>query len=94
MAQKKTCLFVIPAPDDYAALLMENVLFEPAGPLTECVNISIIRDFLVEFDEMFSFNISPNQADPAVQVGSPDALSISILDEDGGKLHRCTGNLN
>lgn len=81
-------LINIPASQDYVAVSMVDIIFEPTGPLTECVDIGVDRDFLVEFDETFSFSISPDQDDPAVQVGLPDTLGITILDEDGGKLHR------
>ncbi len=57
------------------------------------MNISIVRDFVVEDDEVFSFLIDndqpdpvldTSQPDPAVQVGSPDTSIITILDEDDG----------
>lgn len=69
---------------------MRDVTFVPSGPQVECVNVSIVRDFLVEEDEMFSFAVSPNQFDGAVQVGTPNTSSITILDEDDGNhtLHK------
>lgn len=70
------------APDDYTALAMD-IIFTPAGPSVECVNISINEDFLVEDPEVFSFFISPNQLDEAVQVGPSFVSFVTILDDGG-----------
>jgi hypothetical protein len=51
----------------------------------ECVNISIVRDSLVEADERFFFSISLSQLDEAVEVGSPRTATITVLDEDGSE---------
>lgn len=64
---------------------MLDILFDPEGSLVECTNISIGRDLLVENDEMFRFTISPNQTDESVQVGSPDSLNVTIVDEADGE---------
>lgn len=74
-----------PAPNDYTALSMVDITFDPSGPTVVCVNVTIIRDQLVEEDfESFSFVISPNQTDEAVQLLPPfDRSSILIADADG-----------
>lgn len=64
---------------------MEDIAFFPAGPQMECTNISIVRDFLVEEDETFSFAITSTQPDPSVEAGTPNISSITILDEDESK---------
>lgn len=67
---------------------MTNIIFDPAGPLVECVDIFIVRDLLVENDEQFFFLISPTQDDEAVEVGSPSLAPVTIEDEPNGK-HDC-----
>lgn len=61
---------------------MADITFDPLGPSTMCVNITINPDTIVEIMEMFNFTISPDQDDGAVQVGSPDTTTITILDQD------------
>ena len=63
---------------------MVGITFEPYGPLTECVNIAIDRDFLVEDTESFKFFIDPYQEDEALIVGDQDYADIIILDEAEG----------
>lgn len=68
---------------------MTNLTFGPAagpGPLLQCVNISIARDFLEEGDEVFLFGISPVQADAAVDVGAPNSSPVIIIDEPSGRV--------
>ena len=48
------------------------------------MNISIVRDFLVEYTESFNFHIASEQTDPAIIVGTPDLAVISIEDEEDG----------
>lgn len=50
------------------------------------MNISIVRDSLVESQEAFFFVVSANQTDDAVQVGSPERAIVLILDEEDGKI--------
>lgn len=73
------------APDDYEALSMVDVTFTPSGPPVECVNITIIRDSLVEEAEVFFFTISANQSDEAVVVGALSRSFVLIADEEDGK---------
>ena len=73
------------ADDDFMGLSMVDIIFQPSGPTVECANISIVRDRLVENDELFRFVISPDQADEAVQVGIPSFANVIILDEEDGK---------
>ncbi len=73
------------APDDFIGLSLEEIVFLPAGPLVECVNITINSDIRVEEDETFSFAISPTQNDPGVQLGSPSTAEVTIVDQEDGK---------
>ena len=63
---------------------MAELIFQAQGPTRKCVNITVIRDFLVEEDETFSFLISSDQTDEAVQVGTPSVSTVTILDEENG----------
>lgn len=63
---------------------MVDIIFVPNGSLVECVNITIIADFLVEDIEAFQFLISPNQLDDAVLVWSPSFATVIILDQEDG----------
>ena len=69
---------------DHSSLSMEGITFEPNGPFTECVNITIERDLIVENVETFRFFVDPNQEDEAVMVGSPDSAIVTIVDEEEG----------
>lgn len=62
-----------------------SILFLPNGPLTECANINITRDFVVENTESFVFLIEEAQSDPAVVVGNPNSAEVFIVDEEQGK---------
>ena len=48
------------------------------------MNITIIRDFLVENEEMFFFGINPSQDDPAVILGQSTLSQVIIVDEEDG----------
>ena len=72
------------APDDFTGFSNLVLTFEPYSPLTQCVNITIIRDLLVENEEMFLFLIYSDQADEAVVLGSPPSSFITIEDEEEG----------
>ena len=74
------------AGEDYQILQSSIISFLPSRPPVECVNISITRDFLVENDETFFFLVSPSQDDEAVQVGTQNTATITILDEEDGIL--------
>lgn len=52
--------------------------------MVECANITIERDFLVENQESFLFQILQAQTDPAVVVGTPSSATVTILDEPDG----------
>lgn len=80
---------------DYFPLLLASITFNPAGPSVECININIVRDSLVEEnEEMFSFVITPVQADEALVVGSPSSSTVTITDEPNGKHHFCKSGGN
>ena len=63
---------------------MVDLTFEPSGPSVECEDIIIIRDFILEDDETFTFAISPSQSDIAVNVGSPSSAVVTIVDDPAG----------
>ena len=82
---------------DYVGLSMVEILFLPDGgmsgsgsgsgsgtEMTECLDIRINMDLVVEEVETFRFLIDPVQEDGAVSVGSPDSAIVSILDTDDG----------
>lgn len=64
---------------------MEDITFTPSGPLVECVDINIEIETIIEVMEMFSFAISPNQADAAVNIVEPSSANITIIDQIDGK---------
>ena len=78
-----------PALEDYRPPFSMDILFLQS-PSTSCVNIGIVRDFLVEYTESFNFLIDSEQTDPAIIVGTPDLAVISIEDEEDGNgpLHK------
>jgi hypothetical protein len=77
----------ISAPEDYIALPpMTDIVFNPTGPLVECVNITIIRDLLVESNEQFIFRIAAVQDDEAIEVGMLSSAAVTIIDEPNGKV--------
>ena len=65
---------------------MGDITFIPGGPLVECVDISIAMETIIEIMEMFSFAISPNQADRAVNIVEPSAANITITDQLDGNI--------
>ena len=72
------------APMDYTGISGMAITFDPYGPMTGCLTISIDRDFVVENTESFSFSIDDMQEDVAVEVGMPQSATVTILDEEGG----------
>ena len=55
--------------------------------LVMCEEIPIVRDFIVEYTESFSFGIASDQTDPAILVSSPSVADVFIQDEPEGRLH-------
>lgn len=64
--------------------LSTEITFQPYAPLTQCATITIIRDFLVEPEELFYFFLNNNQDDEALALGSSTLSMIVIDDEEGG----------
>ena len=66
---------------------MAGITFGPTSSLssTECIDVDITRDFIVEETETFNFFIAVIQSDPAVTVGSPNTALVTIVDEEGGR---------
>ena len=64
------------APDDYTAITSQPVTFNSA-PSQMCVSITIIDDFMIEPNELFTVLLE--STDPAVQLTLASA-SITILD--------------
>jgi hypothetical protein len=52
-----------------------------SGPFTECVNISITGDNIIEGDEVFEYSVTPVSDRDLVDVSGP--LRVNILDNDG-----------
>lgn len=65
---------------------MASVTFQPSGPLRECIDIAINRDFLVENSETFVFALDSEQADEAVALGTQVSTFVVIVDEENSKL--------
>lgn len=76
--------FIFSDPSDYTGFSMVDLIFEPSGRSTECEDIVIARDLIVEDDETFIFAISPSQNDMAVDVGSPSSAVVTIVDDPEG----------
>ena len=64
------------APNDYTAVISQLVTFSSA-PSQMCVSITIINDFMIEPNEVFTLLLETT--DPAVQLMSTSA-SVTILD--------------
>ena len=65
---------------------MSNELITiPIGSTMASFNITICGDIIPEGDEQFTFNIST--VNPADQVVPPSQGTITILNDDEGKLH-------
>ena len=64
------------APNDYTAVISQPVTFSSA-PSQMCVSITIINDFMIEPNEVFTLLLE--STDPAVQLMSAFA-SVTILD--------------
>ncbi len=60
------------------------VVFAP-GVSQVCVNVSILEDEAVEYDE--SFTLSLTSADPAVVIGSIGTTEVTILEDDDSRFH-------
>ena len=64
------------APNDYTAIISQPVIFSSA-PSQMCVSITIINDFMIEPNEVFTLLLE--STDPAVQLILAFA-SVTILD--------------
>ena len=64
------------APNDYTAIISQPVTFSSA-PSQMCVSITIINDFMIEPNEVFTLLLE--STDPAVQLILASA-SVTILD--------------
>ena len=75
-------LYHFPESDDYVPFAPIQVI-EPFGfpATTQCFNIFIVRDLVVENTE--TFNLSLVLAD-TVTIGSPDMTTVTITDEEDG----------
>ena len=70
--------------------MVDIIVLSSEQSMQQCVNITIVRDMLVEqTTEQFFFVISPIQTDPAVEVSpSDDNATIIITDQpDGRTIH-------
>ena len=62
----------------------------PAGATSVPFNVSINDDTILEGDEDFMLTIDPSSLPPTgVTVGSPDQATVTIVDDEGGKMKYC-----
>ncbi len=59
--------------------ISEDLLFSVAGPLVQCVRISLPQDSIVENDEVFAVVLKSNDPDVIL---SPIRATITITDND------------
>lgn len=77
------CAYLPPfvlADVDFGSTL-QSLEFEPAqGNMPHCVNISITPDDVLEFDEMFTLQLSTNE--PRAVLLNPNSSTVTIFDDD------------
>ena len=60
---------------------MGDVSFQIAGPIQRCINVSIVNDSVVEYDETLTVELLG--ADVSYPTILPSTAVISIVDDDG-----------
>ena len=76
----RICHFIFSASTDFNTTTQELQFGPQSSEQQQCVNITIISDALVEFDEVFSVVLT-SSADN-IQI-SRNSSTITILDDDG-----------